>query len=428
MQKTLRERDEAVVWHPFTQMKTAGPAIPVVSGNGVELFDEEGNCYLDVIASWWMTLHGHGHPYIAKRIAEQANKLEHVIFASFTHEPAIELAERLLDKLPANQSKIFYSDNGSTSCEVAVKMCFQYWHNKGDKRKKMIALDDAYHGDTFGAMSVGGRGPFVEPFMPFLFDVAFIDAPVAGEEEKVLKQLEGILKGGDVAGFIFEPLVQGSAGMRMYSPEVLEKMLSMCKEYGVLTVADEVMTGFGHLGKFFAVDYVDTKPDIICMSKGLTGGTMAMGATSCTQDIFDAFWDDEFLNAFLHGHSATGNPLACAAALASMDLMDNPETQKNIDRIASRNAEFAKKLEQYPIYANVRHIGVILAMEVVTDEENNYFNSLRDTIWQFLIKKGLLMRPLGNTVYILPPYCITDEQLDKAYDAIIELAGFLTKN
>lgn len=418
---TLAERDQQVVWHPFTQMKTAGLPTPIVKGEGVYLYDEEGNQYIDAIASWWMNLHGHAHPYIAKKLSEQALQLEHVIFANFTHKPAVELAERVLAKLPENQKRFFFSDNGSTAVEVALKMCFQYWHNIDQPKTKIIAFNDAYHGDTFGAMAVSGRSAFSAPFAPFLFDVTFVDAPTADKADEVLKQVTELVKQGDVAGFIYEPLLQGSAGMVMYAPEALEPLLKVCKDNDVLCIADEVMVGFGRTGTFFASEQMTTKPDIFALSKGLTGGTMALGATTCTQQIFDAFWSNDKFKTLFHGHSCTGNPLACAVGLASMDLMEKPETQASMKNIIQRHKQFQEVLQTYPIAHNIRQHGVVLAFDIVTGEETSYFNSIRDEIWNFFISRYLLLRPLGNTVYILPPYVINDAQLDLVYEGIEDL-------
>ena len=423
MKPSLSERDLAVLWHPFTQMKTAAPPIAVAKGKGAKLWDEDGKVYIDAVASWWMNLHGHAHPAIAEALAKQALELEHVIFADFTHRPAVELAERVLGKLPANQARVFYSDNGSTTVEVALKMAFQYWHNIDQPRRKVIAFEGAYHGDTFGAMSVGGRSAFSEPFAPFLFDVIFVEPPLPGQEKACIANFQALLEDnkGTIAAFIFEPLVQGAAGMRMYSPDALEAMLQLCKAHEVLAIADEVMTGFGRTGRFWATDYIETKPDIYCLSKGLTGGTMALGITTCTAQIFDAFWSDDKMKTLFHGHSCTGNPLACSVGLASMDLMDMASTWVDIDHIVARHTDFQKRLSRYPNVTNLRQQGVILAFELADTEETSYFNNLRDRIWHFFIERGLLLRPLGNTIYILPPYCITDEELDLVYNGIEEL-------
>lgn len=419
--QNLAQRDRAAIWHPFTQMKTAGDCIPIVRGEGARLYDADGKEYIDAIASWWMNLHGHANAYIAKCLKAQADTLEHVIFANFTHRPAIELAERVLAKMPDSQTKFFFSDNGSTAVEVGLKMCFQYWFNINQVRKKIVAFEGAYHGDTFGAMSVGGRSAFSKPFLPFLFDVEFIPIPTQDNREESLRQMKAILEAEPIAGFIFEPLVQGSAGMRMYTAAVLEEMMQMCKAKGTLCIADEVMVGFGRTGNFFATDALSTPPDIYCLSKGLTGGTMALGGTTCTEKIFKAFWSDDKLKAFFHGHSCTGNPLACSVGLASMDLMEKESTWENINRIIATHKAFRERIKNYPNVRNLRQTGVILAFEIHTAEENSYFNSLRDTIWNFFLERGLLLRPLGNTVYILPPYCITKEELDRVYDGVVEL-------
>ena len=266
---SLSQRDGKVIWHPYTQMQTAGLPVAIVRGEGARLYDEEGNEYIDAIASWWVNTHGHAHPYIAERVAAQLNKLEHVIFAGFTHEPAVELAERLLKVLPANQSRIFYSDNGSTAVEVGMKMTLQYWYNRGEKKQKIIVLSNSYHGDTFGAMSASVRDLFTEPYRDLLFDVICVDAPVKGKEKDSLEQLANATSGDDIAAFVFEPLLQGAGGMIMFDPEPLDRMIGLCKQKGILTVADEVLTGFGRTGKFFASDYLANKPDINCLTRSV---------------------------------------------------------------------------------------------------------------------------------------------------------------
>ncbi|SFF25074.1 adenosylmethionine--8-amino-7-oxononanoate transaminase [Spirosoma endophyticum] len=413
----LAERDQAVIWHPFTQMQTAPLPVPIVRGAGSILYGADGREYLDMISSWWVNLHGHAHPYIAQRISEQLQTLEHVIFAGFTHQPAVELAERLLEILPRNQAKIFYSDNGSTAVEVALKMAFQYWHNLGQPRKKVVALENAYHGDTFGAMAVSGRSAFTAPFVPFLFDVEYLTVPTAGQEADVLKQAETLFT-NDVAAFIVEPLVQGSGGMVMYEPAFLDELFQVARRHDSLIIADEVMTGFGRTGKLFAIDYLQAKPDLMCLSKGLTGGTMALGVTSCSQALYDAFLSDDKFKTLFHGHSFTANPLACTAALASMDLLLLPETQANIQRIAKRHTEFVHELTNYTIVANIRQRGTLLAFELNVGTQTSYFNDIRDTAYNFLMDCGILMRPLGNVLYLMPPYCTTDEQLTYVYKQV----------
>ena len=414
----LSERDRAVIWHPYTQALHAVPAIPIVAGEGVYLIDDKGNRYIDAISSWWVNLHGHAHPYIADKVAEQARKLEHVIFAGFTHEPAVELAEKLLGVLPHGQSKVFYSDNGSTAVEVALKMAFQYWHNQGDARNGVIAFHGSYHGDTFGAMSVSERSAFTAPFKQYLFDVHFVDTPTAGLEENTLAQLAKLLEQETIAAIILEPLLQGTAGMVMYDAMVLDKIIALCKRHQVLVIADEVLTGFGRTGNLFVSEYLTESPDIICLSKGLTGGTMALGVTTCTEHIYKAFLSEDKLKTLFHGHSYTANPLACAAGLASLDLLQKQECAQARKDINASHLQFAKKLKQKSNVTNPRVLGTVLAFEY-GNNERTYFHAQRDKLYQFFLDKGVLLRPLGNTIYILPPYCITQAELDTVY-AVIE--------
>ncbi|GAB3936366.1 adenosylmethionine--8-amino-7-oxononanoate transaminase [Mucilaginibacter myungsuensis] len=400
-------------------MQTALPPIPIVRGDGALLFDENGKQYIDAVSSWWVNIHGHANKYIAERVAKQLLQLEHVIFAGFTHEPAIELAERLLAILPTDQSKVFYSDNGSTAVEVAIKMCLQYWNNQGAQRTKILAFKNAYHGDTFGAMAVSGRSAFTKAFDSLLFEVEFIDLPTA-DNIKQLKSRISYLR-SELACFIFEPLVQGSAGMIMYEAEHLNELMSHCKAEGIFTIADEVFTGFGRTGKRFAMDHVTEQPDIMCFSKGLTGGTMAFGITTCTDKIYNAFLSTDKLKTLFHGHSYTANPVACAASLASMDLFVAPETEANIARIEMSHQAFAAKIRNHPKIKTIRQTGTILAIEWQTGEDTNYFSNLRDKLYQYFLDAGIILRPLGNVIYILPPYCITDDQLAYIYGKI-ELA------
>lgn len=414
----LQERDKKVVWHPFTQIKTAPLPIPIVRGEGAYLFDEKGTRYIDGMASWWVNVHGHAHPYLAKKISEQLFTLEHAIFSGFTHEPAVQLAERLLKRLPDNQSKIFYSDNGSTAVEVALKMAFQYWSNKNTVKTKIIAFENAYHGDTFGGMSVGARNAFNLPFSKLLFDVIHIPVPVKDSETETMDALKKAIAEQEIAAFIFEPLVQGAGGMVMYSEKVLDEMIKHCRENNVITIADEVMTGFGRTGKFFASDYLVHKSDIVCLSKGLTGGVMPLGVTSCAEFIYEAFISDDKMKTFFHGHSYTANATACSAALASLDLFDLPAAFENVHRIEKKHDVFLQKIKNHKALIDARQLGTIIAFEVKTEEHTNYLNSLSERISAFFISKGIILRPLGNIVYVLPPYCIKDEDLDYIYESI----------
>jgi adenosylmethionine-8-amino-7-oxononanoate aminotransferase len=423
----IQERDKKVVWHPFTQIKTAPLPIAIVKGEGAYFYDDKGKRYIDGIASWWVNIHGHSHPYLAKKIAEQLNNLEHAIFSGFTHEPAVQLAERLLKRLPENQSKIFYSDNGSTAVEVALKMAFQYWSNQSVSKTKVIAFENGYHGDTFGGMSVGARNAFNLPFSKLLFDVIHIPIPIEGKEEETLNAMKLALKHDDIASFIFEPLVQGAGGMVMYSEKILDELIKQCREKNVITIADEVMTGFGRTGKFFASDHLENKPDIICLSKGLTGGVMPLGVTSCAQFIYDAFLSDDKMKTFFHGHSYTANATACSAALASLDLFDKPQAFEDINRIIKQHDTFLQKIRSHKALINAKQLGTILSFEIQTNEETNYLNSLAEQISEFFIARGIILRPLGNVLYVLPPYCISNEDLDYIYGAIREFLDLMAE-
>ena len=427
---TLRERDFKVIWHPFTQQKNRKPPIPIVKGKGTLLFDELGNEFIDAISSWWVTIHGHAHPYIADKLYQQAIKLEQVIFAGFTHEPAVSLAERLLTILPNDFSKIFYSDNGSTSTEVAIKMSLQYWWNENNigidgnmekpKRTKLLAFNNSYHGDTFGAMSVSDRSIFTLAFHDKLFEVLFIDTP---SENNMASLMSFINEEGDnIAAFIYEPLVQGAGGIRMYEASLMNELLKVIKQHGIICIADEVMTGFGRTGRLFASEYIEERPDIICLSKGLTGGTMALGVTACTDRIYNSYLSEDKLKTFFHGHSFTANPLACTAALASLDLLLEEECFDKIEWLTDQNKEFANHLssDYSSGIKNIRNLGTILAFEIVNGKDE-YLNNISGTITEKALNEGVYIRPLGNTVYIMPPYCITQEELEKVYDTLLML-------
>lgn len=416
-------KDQQYIWHPFTQMADFKGAVEIIKGDGVWLIDNDGNRYLDAVSSWWVNLHGHGNPQIAKAVSRQVALMEHVMFDTFTHQPAADLAEKLVNKLGEPFKKIFYSDNGSTAVEVALKMAIQYNFNKQEDKPVIVAFKDAYHGDTFGSMSVGGRNIFNRAFESFLFDVAYIDAPIT-DEEKTLEQFKEVLKKNSnrVAAFIFEPLVMGASGMQMYSEEILDKLIEVAQNNNVICIADEVMTGFGRTGRWFASDYLTNKPDIIALSKGITGGFMPFGATVCNLKIFDAFLkqpNDTFVKTFFHGHSYTGNPIACAAAVASFNLLDSPVTWQNIERINKLHNGFVKKLEANANVSKAEVTGTILAIRLKTVSEG-YLNPLREKIYPFFLSRRIILRPLGNVIYVLPPYIINDQELNLVYGAIEE--------
>lgn len=427
MGNTLKARDKQHIWHPYTQMKENPEAIGIVRGSGVWLFDEEGNRYLDSISSWWVNLHGHAHPYIAEKIAEQARELEHCIFAGFTHEPAVRLAENLLKILPANIKKIFYSDNGSTAVEVALKMALQYWQNmQQPQKKRILALEHAYHGDTFAAMSVSARGLFNRAFNEYLFEVTFVPFPDKVSALASVTFLESELQKGDVAAFIFEPLVLGASGMLMYEASVLEKYIILCNKYKTIAIADEVFTGFGRTGKLFASDYIKHKPDIICLSKGITGGTMAMGVTACSEKVYETFLSTDPAHTFYHGHSFTANPLTCAAANASFDLLNQDSCLQSIERISKQQAEFCKRISTHVLVEDSRCCGTIAALTLKTTAGTSYTNELRTQLYQKFLSRAVLIRPLGNIIYAVPPYCISDEELAFLHQQFLEVLDELT--
>ena len=413
---SISDLDKKHIWHPFTQMKTAQAPLPIERGKGTILFDEDGKSYIDAISSWWVNLHGHAHPYLAQKVNEQMQQLEHVVFAGFTHKPAAELCQRLSKRLPANQSKFFFSGDGSSAVEIALKMSIQYWRNKGQKKQRFLALEGGYHGETFGAMSAGARSIFSAHFQDYLFDVKHLPFPKA--EQDCLDALEEELKSDDVAAFIFEPLVQGASGMRMYSANTLDKLIKLCKKHQVLCIADEVMTGFGRTGDYFACNKLKEEVDFMCLSKGLSGGTLPISLTTCTQDIYNAFLGNDMSTAFLHGHSYTGNPIGCSSAIASLDLLESNECQENISRVQQMHASFAEKLQKHELIEDIRQEGTILAIELKADQ-SGYNSSIKEDLYKHFISQGVLLRPLGNVIYILPPYCISDEELKQVYKSIL---------
>ncbi|HVM90113.1 MAG TPA: adenosylmethionine--8-amino-7-oxononanoate transaminase [Puia sp.] len=427
MESSLSERDKKVIWHPYTQHKNMLPPIAIAHANGALLFDESGKNYIDAISSWWVNIHGHAHPYIAEKIYEQARKLEQVIFTGFTHEPAVLLAERLMNILPGDFSKIFYSDNGSTAVEVAIKMAIQFWRNTfaagsmpNSSRKKILAFRNAYHGDTFGAMSISERSVFTASFNDYLFEVIFIDTPTKGNIDDIKKVIRE--NAAAIAGFIYEPVLQGAGGMKMYDTFLFDELLAEIKSLNIICIADEVMTGFGRTGKPFACDFMENKPDIICLSKGLTGGTMALSITAASEKIFEAFVSDDRTKTLFHGHSFTANPVACSAALASLDLFEKEACQKQIKSISMLQEQFCARLQKSHNHLqvkNIRCLGTIAAFEI-EEGSDGYLNNVSSTITQRALENGIYLRPLGNTVYILPPYCITEKQLNQVHEFLFD--------
>ena len=412
----LKERDKNHIWHPLTQHKTHPNAIAITKASDCLLTDEDGNVYIDAIASWYTCMYGHCNPYITSRVSKQMERLDQVVFSGFTHEPAIALSEALIEILPNNQNKIFFSDNGSTSVEIGIKMALQYHFNKGEKRNILIAFEDGFHGDTFGAMSVSGLSVYNGPFENFFLEVKRIPTPNSNNADAILEQLRKLIMQYDIAGFVYEPLVQGAAGMKMHDAEGLNAILKFCKDYNIITIADEVMTGFGKTGHNFASDAIETKPDIICLSKALTAGLLPMGITSCSQEVYDAFYSDDISKGLFHGHTYSANPLACTAALAGIELLTSDAIKNNIARIISSHEAFGSHIKTHPKVASTRQTGVIFALNVNIEMER--YGNLRDKLFNFFMKHGVFLRPLGNTIYILAPYTISNIQLQKVYQVI----------
>ncbi len=414
---TLLEADEKYIWHPYTQHKTAQKPIAITRGEGALLYDSDEKEYIDAIASWWVNPFGHSNKFIADAVYKQLTTLEHVLFGGFTHEPAVKVAEALIKILPANQQKLFFSDNGSTAVEVAIKVALQSFYNQGEKRTTIIAFENAFHGDTFAAMAASGISFYTQAFEGMFIDVVRIPVPTKGNEQHSVDALKLVLSENSVAAFIFEPLVQGAAGMVMYEPEMLNKLMQICRENTVLTIADEVMTGFGKTGRTFACDYLSEMPDMMCLSKALTGGTIPMAITTFTQPLFDIFYSDDINKALFHGHTFTANPTGCAAAIASMELLFTDEMQNNIKRLNKRHVDFEMRIKQHQKVRTTRVLGVIFALEIVAEGES-YYGNMRSKLYDFFIKNGVIMRPVGNIIYILPPYIISDKQLNRIYSVI----------
>ena len=414
---SISSLDKEFVWHPFTQSYGSALPVPIVSAKGLYLHTESGEKIVDAVSSWWTSIHGHSNSYIAQKIFEQAQTLDHVIFAGFTHPKAVELSERLLKALPPNFSKVFFSDDGSTAVEVAIKMALQFWYNKGVQKKRIIAFKDAYHGDTFGAMAVGDRSAFTAAFHSLMFDVDFIQAPFPGCEEQSIQELKDAIK-DDTALFIFEPLLMGTAGMKMYSPKALDELIAYAKSKDIICIADEVLTGFYRTGKMFASQYLEQKVDIVCLSKGITGGVLPLGVTVCEQRIYDAFVSEDKMKTFFHGHSYTANAIVCAAACANLDLLEKEDLKVQIERLGNWQQKWSVKLKDHAALTEVRNIGTIVALEVKTNSSTSYFNNIRDKIYNHFLSKNMLLRPLGNVIYVLPPYCITEQELNYIYTEI----------
>jgi len=429
--KSLMEKDLKYIWHPCTQMKDHEqfPLIPIKKGEGVYLYDYDGNRYIDSISSWWVNLFGHSNQYINEKIKEQLDILEHTIFAGFTHEQAIKLASRIVDITPDGLQKVFFADNGSTGVEVALKMSFHYFKNQGETRPYFISLTNSYHGETIGALSVGDVGLYKETYEDIL--IKSIQTPVPKDQTKesaieAIKSLEELLKEGahEISAFIVEPLVQCAGSMHMYHSEYLIQASKLCKKYGIHLIADEVAVGFGRTGTLFAIESANITPDFMVLSKGLTGGYLPLSLVVTTDDIYKHFYFDYSENkAFLHSHSYTGNALACAAANATLDIFEN---ENIIEKLKEKSEYIKKKIEIFKKLSNVKEVrqtGMIAAIELKGYDPSKRIGR---QIYDYALKRGVFIRPLGDVVYLMPPYTITDEQLDIiihiAYEAVNNFA------
>lgn len=426
----LAQRDKRHIWHPFTQHQTESDPIALTHAKGAVLYDTQGNEILDLISSWWTVTHGHCHPAINQAMREQAEKMSHVMFSGFTHEPAVQLAEALTTSLGGELSRVFFSDNGSTSVEVALKVAYQYWQNKGEgKRRGFIAFDGGYHGDTFGAMAVGKGSGFFSSFDGLLTEVHLApyaptwigDDEVEAREQEAIDALSKLIaeRGDEIAGLIIEPLFQGAGGMRFCRPSFIEKVVSTARDAGILIIFDEIAAGFGRTGKLFAHHHTEIRPDIICLSKGLTAGTLPLSVTVIATHIYDNFLGEDFSKALAHGHSFTGNPLACAIANRSLSLFEEEATLSRLQEIEHKHRQFAERLGSHEKAERVRVCGSLLAFDLA-GETGDYKSEASLKLRDYYISHSLNIRPLGPVVYLMPPYCITDAQLDTAYEGLIK--------
>ena len=414
-------KPKSPIWHPFTQHAVQPESTLISRGEGAWLETADGRRIFDAISSWWVVTHGHRHPHIMQAIKSQADRLDQVIFAGFTHEPAEELARHLMAITPPELEYVFFSDSGSTSVEVALKMALGFWRHCGENRSRILALEGAYHGDTIGGMSVGARGVFNAPYDPLLFDVDRLPFPSAGREQATLDALNTACRNGGVAALIVEPLILGAGGMLIYPPWVLAEMKRICQTHGALFIADEVMTGWGRTGTLFACEQAGVTPDIGCYSKGLTGGSLPLAVTLCRADIFDAHYSTDRTRTFFHSSSYTANPIACAAALANLEIWEREPVMERIARVTALHTERLDRFRGDKRFANVRQIGTIAALDIVASDAG-YMANIGPLLYQSFRARNLLVRPLGNTIYMMPPYCSGESELDLVYEAIGEIA------
>ena len=430
MKNKILKKDSKFIWHPFTQEKNSNTPIIVKKAKNEKIIDIDGNEYIDLISSWWVNTHGHCRDEIINEISDQAKSIEQVLFAGFTHEPAVNLAEQLVGLLPDKLSKVFFSDNGSTSVEIAMKVAIQYWYNKGKKKNKFMAFDGGYHGDTLGAMSVGFSSGFYEPFSEIINKNFFFSFPenwfgnnqVELSEEESIRQVKNIIskEKDNIAAVIVEPLIQGAGGMRVCRKEYLNKLIKIFKDSRIMVIFDEVMTGFGRTGKMFALDHITEKPDIICLAKSLTGGYIPLAATIFNEEIHREFVDSNFKKTFLHGHTFTANPVGCSAALASLNLFAKDETFKNIKKIEDTHRKCLSTLSKSSNIKKIRVLGSIAAFDL-NDDRFKYGSKSVEGLKKEFLNRGLLLRPIGKTIYLMPPFCIKKKALEDCYKIIEEV-------
>jgi adenosylmethionine-8-amino-7-oxononanoate aminotransferase len=424
------ELDKRHIWHPFTQHATERDPIVVTRAKGASLYDESGREILDLISSWWTCIHGHAHPAIVKVLTEQAATLEHVMFAGFTHPPAAKLAKALAGVLPGDLNRVFFSDNGSTAVEVTLKLAYQYHRNRGDAgRTEFFALEGGYHGDTLGAMSLGRGSGFFTLFEDLMCAVRALpyaptwegDDGIEDREQQALAALDKAIEehGKNAAALVMEPLMQGAGGFRFARPEFVRAASERARKAGLLVIFDEVATGFGRTGTLFACEQVGVVPDLICLSKGLTAGALPMSVTVARDEVYDAFLSERFDTALAHGHSFTANPLACAVALKSLELFDEENSLEKVGTIEARHREQVALLRNHPRVERPRALGSMLAFELV-GSQGRYKTEEGERLRDWYLNNGYNIRPLGPTVYLMPPYCITNAELDRAYAGLVE--------
>lgn len=421
----LAARDSRVIWHPYTQHAVEAAPLAIKSARDSVLTLEDGGELIDAISSWWACLHGHAHPRIVGAMSEQVATLDHVLFAGATHEPAVALAEQVVELAPAGLSRVFYSDNGSTAVEVALKMVRQSWVHAGEEQRRVfVALEGAYHGDTFGAMAVGDPDPFFLPFGPMLFEARRVPAEI-GALRACFEEL-----GDRCAGFLCEPLVQGAAGMRMQDAQYLRDVRALCDEFGLPWIADEVMTGFGRTGALFACDVAGVSPDLMCIAKGLTGGNFPLSATLAGERFFEAFLSEDRSRAFFHGHTFTGNPVGCAVALASLEVCRTEDTPAKLDRIGARiEAQLREALDGEAGISDLRRTGGIVAFDLVAPpgEVRGYLSNMQPELRRRALEQGVLLRPLGDVLYAMPPASTTEAQADRIAEVMVSLARYFAE-